>query len=381
MFLFFYPYGVVLSPVIKKSNVKRIVVIAPSIGMGEVVFISMVVGVIKDNIPGAVVTFISGEYSCAFLRFIPGVSECISLESLGFSRSRSLQNSGILSKLKYLFLFPHVLLALRRGAFDLALVSGRGRFFTSWIHLLLRISGTHQVVLLKNMLQNHLSSDLHVVDSYRAILRDIGLTVDENIEPSLSLSSEAEAEAREFLLSKGIEAGRHKVIGICPLSTREIKNWSSAKFIELMTRLRVDGDVRLIVFAHGSGEAVKVFKESGGGSLIVGSLSLEKLMALIKHCDLFISVDTGPMHIAAAFGIPTVGIFGPTAATMYGPYGKGNIVLGADAPGCRYFDPTFMGSDKVQLCYSEDRCLIDKESCVNRVTVEEVLGAAAKLLS
>ncbi len=341
---------------------------------------SMVVGVIRDNIPGVTVTFISGEYSCAFLRFIPGVSECISLEALGFSGSRSLKKSGILSKVKYLLLFIPVLLALRRGAFDLALVSGRGRFFTSWIHLLLRLCGTGKVVLLKNMLQRHLSPHLHVVDSYRAILREMGLTVDKKIVPSLSISGEAEREAGEFLIDKGIDAASHKVIGICPLSTREIKNWSSAKFLELIKKLRRDDNVRIIVFAHGSESTVKVFKESGSDSLVVGSLSLERLMALIKRCDLFISVDTGPMHIAGAFGVPTVGIFGPTSATMYGPYGVGNIVLSADVHECRYFDATFMGSDRVQMCYREDRCLIDAKSCVNRVSVEDVLTAARKLL-
>ncbi len=369
-----------MSERIEKDNVRKIVLVMPSIGMGEVVFISMVVGVLRANMPGASITFISGEYSCAFLRFIPGVKECLALESMGFCAGRSLKERGLLSKLRYLRLFPRFYLFFRRRAYDLAVISGRGRLFTSWLNLILRLSGSGQVVVLGKILQRHLNPRTHVLDSYRAILKEMGFVVDENIGPTLSVSDGAVAGAGEFLQRSGIVPGRHKVIGICPLSTRAIKNWAPGKFLELMERLGTDPDVRIVVFAHGGEDAVKPFRDGDAGRVVVGDVSLERLVALIRHCDLFISVDTGPMHIASALGVPTVGIFGPTSATMYGPYGKGNISLAADVSGCRYFDPTFMGSDKAQLCYSEDRCLVDKESCVNRVSVSEVLGAAAKLL-
>ncbi len=370
-----------MSAKVNKSKVKKIVFVMPSIGMGEVVFISMVVGVIRENMPGASITFVSGAYSCAFLRFIKGVKECVALESLGFSADRFSSGGGVLSKLRYLWLLPRFFFFFRRGSYDLAVISGRGRLFTSWIYLVLRLSGTGELVLLGKVLQRHLSSGTHVVESYKAILREMGFIVGRDARPELNLPDDEAEEAREFLAGKGMEKGRHKIIGICPLSTRSIKNWSPAKFLELMKRLGQDPDVMFIVFAHGDEEAVARFRDgSGAGALLVGSVPIARLMALISQCDLFVSVDTGPMHIASAFGIPTVGIFGPTSAAMYGPYGEGNLVLGADVSGCRYFEPTFMAGGPVQLCYKEDRCLIDKESCVNRITVEQVVEASGKLL-
>jgi len=365
---------------INKERVRKIVLVVPSIGMGEVVFISMVVGVIRDNMPRATITFVSGEYSCAFLRFIPGVSECVALETLGFSPGRE-AGEGLMGKLRYMLLLPRFILFFRRRGFDLAFVSGRGRLFTSWLFLVLRLAGTAEVVLLAPVLQRHLDAKTHVVDSYKAILREMGLAVKDGAAPALSMPEGAMEEARRFLEDRGMDPAGTRFIGICPQSTRAIKNWAPEKFIALMERLAVDPQVRFLVFAHGDEEWARAFSEGAGArALVLGSLPMEMLMGLVRHCGLFISVDTGPMHIAAAFGVPTIGLFGPTSAAMYGPYGEGNVAISADVSGCRYYDPTFMGGASVQLCYREDRCLVESDSCINRISVDDVAEAARKLL-
>jgi ADP-heptose:LPS heptosyltransferase len=148
-----------------------------------------------------------------------------------------------------------------------------------------------------------------------------------------------------------------------------------------MERLGTDPLVRFLVFAHGDEESSRPFREGAGSkALVFGSLPVERLMGLVSLCGLFISVDTGPMHIAAAFGVPTIGLFGPTSAAMYGPYGEGTMAISADVSGCRYYDPTFMSGASVQECYREDRCLIAEESCINTISVDDVAEAAGKLL-
>jgi ADP-heptose:LPS heptosyltransferase len=52
-------------------------------------------------------------------------------------------------------------------------------------------------------------------------------------------------------------------------------------------------------------------------------------MALVAHCDLFISPDTGPMHVAVAFGVPTVAIFLEDNFKRYGPVGPANRIVRA----------------------------------------------------
>src|SRR5436309_13498093 len=56
--------------------------------------------------------------------------------------------------------------------------------------------------------------------------------------------------------------------------------------------------------------------------VLSGRTTVRRLMALIKQCRLFITNDTGPMHIATAFGVPTVAIFGPTDPATTSPFGS-----------------------------------------------------------
>jgi len=55
-----------------------------------------------------------------------------------------------------------------------------------------------------------------------------------------------------------------------------------------------------------------------------GKLTMEETIALVSACDLFLSSDTGTLHIAAAQGVPTIGLHGPESSTRYGPFGPGN---------------------------------------------------------
>lgn len=74
------------------------------------------------------------------------------------------------------------------------------------------------------------------------------------------------------------------------------------------------------VVAFSKGKAVSV----------AGKTSLQALIAIIRGACLVISNDSGPMHIAAAFGIPVVAIFGPTSPVRTGPYGEGHIIIKSD---------------------------------------------------
>lgn len=58
-----------------------------------------------------------------------------------------------------------------------------------------------------------------------------------------------------------------------------------------------------------------------------GVFNLKDFLHFMKKFDLFISNDTGPVHIAAACGVTSIGLYGPTSPLLYGPYGKNHIIL------------------------------------------------------
>ena len=92
---------------------------------------------------------------------------------------------------------------------------------------------------------------------------------------------------------------------------------------------------RVLVFG-GPGEedlAARVAQGMGSSAIVASGLSPGQLMALIGGCDLFITNDSGPMHMATALDVPVVGIFGPTHPLLgFWPLGDEDVVLSADLP-------------------------------------------------
>jgi lipopolysaccharide heptosyltransferase II len=65
---------------------------------------------------------------------------------------------------------------------------------------------------------------------------------------------------------------------------------------------------------------------------LTGALSLPQMVEWIRACRLMITNDTGPMHVAAALGIPVTGVFGPTEPARTGPYGQVEQAIRASLP-------------------------------------------------
>ena len=98
-----------------------------------------------------------------------------------------------------------------------------------------------------------------------------------------------------------------------------------------------------------------------------GKMTLKQLAALSQRADLFIGVDTAPMHIAAAVKTPVIALFGPSGEFNWGPWGDaGHVVIKKDWP-CR-------------PC-GKDGCEGSKRSrCLEEIREEEVLAHAFRIL-
>lgn len=102
-----------------------------------------------------------------------------------------------------------------------------------------------------------------------------------------------------------------------------------------------------------------------------GSLKLKGLIALFSHSKLLITNDSGPMHLAAAVGLPTVALFGPESPLFYGPVGNRSINLYAGLPCSPCLN---VYNAKVFQCPINVQCLKD-------ISVDDVVAAAKTLLS
>ena len=98
---------------------------------------------------------------------------------------------------------------------------------------------------------------------------------------------------------------------------------------------------------------------------LAGRLTLLQYGAVLKRCSLFIGNDNGPMHMAAALGVPVVALFGPSDPAEWGPRGGRVEVFykGLDCRAC--FHPT---------------CTRGEESCMKQISVDEVFGRIQQVL-
>lgn len=156
------------------------------------------------------------------------------------------------------------------------------------------------------------------------------------------------------------------LISINPSAGREWKRWSLDKFAELSDRMEAEWGVP-VVFIGGPGDkpledGLRTLKKRPLRSLI-GRTNLKEAMAVVERSAVHICGDTGTAHIAAAFRVPVVGLYGPTRPERTGPYGQRANVL-----------------DKRLLCTAcpPDRCI--RKECLQWITVEEVLAKAHTLL-
>lgn len=134
--------------------------------------------------------------------------------------------------------------------------------------------------------------------------------------------------------------GGSPVLALGPTANWAPKIWPADRFTELVQQLTgPDGilpNARIAVFG-GEGErdiAAPILKAIPSERCIdlVGRASILEAAACLKHCDFFVGNDSGLMHIAAATGTPTLGLFGPSPSIHYAPWGRHCAVVETDIP-------------------------------------------------
>lgn len=143
---------------------------------------------------------------------------------------------------------------------------------------------------------------------------------------------DAVASIRNRLAERGIVPGQPYAV-LRPGAAHFTKQWPVERFVEVARWLRKDSSLAA-VFDTGPGEqhvAAAVRQLAGNEVILLDSLDVRELIALIAGARLFVGNDTGPTHIAAAAGCPTVAIFAATDPAIWGPWQVPHLVVQADA--------------------------------------------------
>ena len=163
-----------------------------------------------------------------------------------------------------------------------------------------------------------------------------------------------------------------------PLTTRQAKQWGNDRFAALGDVIQRDLDLRVVLLGTASdaaalaSEVAAVMKSSPISA--VGQTTVGQLAALLERAAAAVTVDSGPMHIAAAVGTPVVALFGATDPRRFGPIGTGHQVLTAPVPcdGCKGHVPC------LKRCERADGAPWGE--CLRTITVETVADAVREVL-
>lgn len=136
-----------------------------------------------------------------------------------------------------------------------------------------------------------------------------------------------------------------------PASRWRFKCWPAAKCAQLIEQLAGDGHAVVITAAPGETDLVdKILAHTRAPvTNLAGKLSIKELGALIARARLFIGVDSMPMHLAGAMGVPTVALFGPSGEIEWGPWGVERRII-TSTHSCRPCGFDGCGGGKVSEC-------------------------------
>ena len=207
---------------------------------------------------------------------------------------------------------------------------------------------------------------LYLVTALEQTLFGTSTICESEPDTGIQISEKRKAEARNLLREHGVREAE-PVVAICPGSINSrAKRWPAESFAALADRL-VESKRQVVLI--GSRDELDVSQEVAGRMryepiVLTGKTTLDQVVSVLATMDLIVTNDTGPAHIGAALGRPTIVIFGPTNPLTTRPFAPEAEIL-RHPPECA-------------PCMLRD-CPIDHR-CMTAITVDEVFEHSHALL-
>ncbi len=293
----------------------RILLIKPS-SLGDIVHAFPVVSAIKTQWPGSHITWVVKQQWADLVERAEGIDRVWPVEMTVRSwirEGRALRAQRFDLAIDLQGLFRSGILARFSGA-PTRIGFANGREGSPWFYT--------QRVPVPN-------PDIHAVDRYLSVAAALGASLTDKPRFDFRLPEKDVTAVRELCRRRGFSVDRPWVamnIG----SRWPTKRWPLASFAAVVDQLH-ETHRDPVVMIGGEDERAYMNKLRALTDRpfidLIGDIPLGYLPALLSKATVMITNDSGPMHIAAALGVPVIAIFGPTSAARTGPYGDGHQVL------------------------------------------------------
>ena len=329
-----------------KDKINKILCIKPR-GIGDVVLSTIVIENLKQHFTLAAIDYLTEPFIKPALQYNPNINKVITMGRSEFSvkvafrikkekydlildlwsNPRSAQIT-FLSGAKYRVGFAY---RGRKYAYNILATSGRGK----------EHAAEHNLELLKAINVPVISKCIQYF-----------------------VSEEDDKFGQEFIennFSKG-----KKVVGIIPAGGWPSKRCDPVKWVEICKAISDRYRTKfLILWGPGDEKDSEFIRNSIPDlTLIAPETTLSQMSGLIKNCSLILANDSGPMHISAALGVPTLGIFGPTSPHGHRPYSPNSDYIHKEDLFC-------LMCNKLECPY--------KHECMLQLSVEDILEKVKKL--
>ncbi len=205
----------------------------------------------------------------------------------------------------------------------------------------------------------------HAVDWYLSVLPPLGVSVHKNF----NWLPERPAVAAE--IKRKWFGENSKLILLQPGARWDNKRWPVENFAELVRLLAQKfSETRFAILGSGEDKPLgEIISHAAPERCLnlCGETSLPEMIEWVRLCDLMITNDTGPMHVAAALGKPLVALFGPTEPQRTGPYGQLESVLRIELP--------------CSPCMKSDCAWKNPNECLTAISPATVFERASKIFA
>ena len=332
----------------------KILIINLMPAIGEFLFVTPVFNVIKHAFPKATIEALVASEVYPICRYNRNIDKIIAFDKRG-------KQAGLLEHLR-------LIKKLRKADYDLVInlnPSERASFIAAF-------SGGKKVCGFaargfKRFFLPYLERDqsIHSADSYLKALKELGIDFSGVNHLEMEFDQTSKQNAERMWLECNLQ--NQVVVGIHPGANWPNKRWPPGYMAILSDKLQEDGFKTVFFGGKSDIEIVeKVVAQCKAKPVVfTGKLSLLELAAMIQKCAVFVSADSGPMHIAASQQVPVVALFGPTSPKRYGPYHSTHQIIQPD-------------SDCIMCGTGE--CKLDK-SCMETISPEKVYQAVRSFLT
>jgi heptosyltransferase-2 len=297
-------------------NPKRILIIQTAF-LGDVILSTPLIKALRELFPDAFISFLLIPETTKILENNPHLNEILVYDK---------------RKKKGLITFFDIVSRIKEKKFDLGVIPHRSLRSA----LLGYLSGIPQRIGFDKSSGSFLFShkivypdNVHEIDRNLSLLSNFNIHLSDKT-PELFPSSEDFSYARLLLHDSGIKE-EDKIVGIAPGSVWATKRWLPERFAEVSDLLIKKARAKVVFL--GSEEDRKLCEEIANlmtekPVILAGKTDILQSAAMISFCEVILSNDSAPVHIASAMKRPVVAIFGSTIPEFgFAPYGEGHLII------------------------------------------------------